>query len=160
MMFGVDALLISTGAFYQPAFVGTRLATNKASQVGLYRLRYVCGDRCWALAMSEVHVTLRGSMLTGTSNLMRQAGEIGANLSREDLEAVANEHGTDVDRMLEDVDSSTAADVLDSVPEDVNTSAASDALDSASENLTECRDAVRDADDDEDDGGDGGCRET
>ena len=148
VMFGVDAMLISTGAFYQPAFVSTRFAANKASQLGLYRLRYVCGNQCWALAMSEVHVWVRGSMLTGTSALLRQAGEMGANLTQEDLEAVADAHGTDVDRMLEDVNSSTVSDVLDSVPDDVNASAVSDTLDSA-ENLTECRDAG-------DDGGGGG----
>ena len=119
VMFGVDAMLISTGAFYQPAFAGTRFTANKASQLGLYRLRYVCGDRCWALAMSEVHMALRGSMVTGTSNLLRQAGEMGATLSREDLEAVADQYNTDVDRMLEGVDSSTASKALESVSDSV-----------------------------------------
>ncbi|QSW97648.1 hypothetical protein [Haloterrigena alkaliphila] len=142
LMFGVDAMLISTGAFYQPAFAGTRFTANKASQLGLYRLRYVCGDRCWALAMSEVHVTLRGSMVSGTSNLLRQAEEMDADLNREDLEAIAEEHDTDVDSMLEDVDSSTASDVLDSVSDDA----------------TACRDAVLESGDggSSGDGGDGG----
>ncbi|QCS44740.1 hypothetical protein [Natrinema versiforme] len=138
VMFGVDAMLISTGAFYQPAFVSTRFAANKASQLGLYRLRYVCGNRCWALAMSEVHVWVRGSMLTGTSALLRQAGEMGADLNQEDLEAIADEHDTDVDKMLENVDSSTASDVLDSVTDDA----------------VKCRDAVLESDD-EGSGGDG-----
>lgn len=120
LMFGVDAMLISTGAFYQPAFAGTRFTVNKASQLGLYRLRYVCGDRCWALAMSEVHVTLRGSMVSGTSNVLRQAGEMGTELSREDLEAVADEYNTDVDKMLENVDSSTTSDALESVADDTS----------------------------------------
>lgn len=138
VMFGVDAMLISTGAFYQPAFAGTRFAANKASQLGLYRLRYVCGDRCWALAMSEVHVALRGSMVTGTSNLLRQAGEMGVELRREDLEAVADEYNTDVDRMLEDVDSSVVSETLESVSDDVG----------------ECRDAILEkGDGGSDDGG-------
>ncbi len=141
LMFGVDAALISTGAFYQPAFVGTRLTANKASQLGLYRLRYMCGDRCWALAMSEVHVTMRASMVTGTSNLLRQAEEMGTKLDWEDLEAIADEHDTDVDSMLEDVDSSVASDALDTVADDA----------------TACRDAVLESSDgDSGDSGDGG----
>ncbi|AEH39281.1 hypothetical protein Halxa_0027 (plasmid) [Halopiger xanaduensis SH-6] len=131
LMFGVDAALISTGAFYRPAFVGTRFTANKASQVGLYRLRYMCGDRCWALAMSEVHVTYRTSMATMTSNLLRQAGEMGTKLSREDLEVVAAEYDTDVEQMLNEVNASTA----------------SEALESAAADLTECGDTVLESDD-------------
>ncbi|WP_226008301.1 hypothetical protein [Natrinema salinisoli] len=140
VMFGVDAMLISTGAFYQPAFAGTRFTANKASQLGLYRLRYVCGDRCWALAMSEVHVALRGSMVTGTSNLLRQAGKMGVELRREDLEAVADEHNTDVDRILEDVNSSVASETLESVSDEAG----------------ECRDAVLETEDEDSGSDDGG----
>jgi len=76
-------------------------------------------------------MALRGSMVTGTSNLLRQAGEMGATLSREDLEAVADQYNTDVDRMLEGVDSSTASKALESV----------------SDNVGGCRDAVLESND-------------
>lgn len=119
VMFGVDAMLVSTGAFYQPAFSGTRFTANKASQLGLYRLRYICGDRCWALGMSEVHVALRGSMLITYSAIVRQSTEMGANLSRDDLEAVADEHNTDVDTLMEDTNITVTNGTLVSVSDSI-----------------------------------------
>lgn len=119
VMFGVDSTLISMGAFYQPAFAGTRFITNRASQVGLHRLRYVCGDRCWALGMSEIHVALRGSMHSVTSTLLRKSQEYNVNLSREDLEAVAASLETDVDQMLADVDDAEIPERLQTVSDEV-----------------------------------------
>ncbi|WP_148286724.1 hypothetical protein [Halarchaeum acidiphilum] len=86
LVFGVDALLLADGAFYKPAFAGTRYVTNRASEVGLYRLRYVLGDRAWALGMSEIHVTLRGSMFGLADQAMMTAGEMGLNVSAHDVD--------------------------------------------------------------------------
>lgn len=119
VMFGVDAMLISTGAFYRPAFAGTRFTANKASQLGLYRLRYVCGNRCWALAMSEVHVALRGSMLTVMSTVARQGAEMGANLTRSDLEAVAEAQGADPDKVVAEANISVGNGTVDEMSDDV-----------------------------------------
>jgi len=134
MMFGVDAMLVSTGAFYQPAFASTRFVTNRASQLGLYRLRYVCGNRCWALAMSEVHVALRGSMLTVTSNMLRTAADMGVQLTQEDLDAVADAHGMSGEELL-------ASEYLS------NESEVQEAL---SEGVLECGEAVTESGDDDD----------
>jgi hypothetical protein len=119
LMFGVDAMLVSTGAFYRPAFAGTRFVTNSASKVGLYRLRYLCGNRCWALGMSEIHVTLRGSMLTVTSNLARESLEMGVQLSRSDLEAVAEAHDVEVDRVVESGNISIDRSILENTSSEV-----------------------------------------
>jgi len=118
VMFGVDATLISAGAFYQPAFAGTRFAANRASELGMYRLRYVCGDRCWALAMSEVHVALRGSMQTVSSNVLRKAGEMGIEIDQDDLHAIADSLGTQVDDLMSSAES-FGSDALDALSEDV-----------------------------------------
>lgn len=139
MMFGVDAMLVSTGAFYQPAFASTRFVTNRASQLGLYRLRYVCGNRCWALAMSEVHVALRGSMLTVTSNMLRTAADMGVQLTQEDLDAVADAHGMSGEELL-------ASEYLS------NESEVQEAL---SEGVLECGEAVTESGDDDGLFGDG-----
>lgn len=96
LVFGVDTLLVSTGAFYQPAFRATGFATNKASQLGLYRLRYVTGNRGWALGMSEAHWAIRGQMTETAGQIVGQATEIGVNLSKEgvDWDYVAQAQGT------------------------------------------------------------------
>lgn len=119
VMFGVDAMLVSTGAFYRPAFAGTRFTANKASQLGLYRLRYLCGNRCWALGMSEVHVALRGSMLTATSTVVRQSAEMGVNLSQEDLEAIADAHDTDAATLLDDTNITVSNGTVEAVSDNV-----------------------------------------
>jgi hypothetical protein len=90
VMFAVDATLISSGGFYRPAFAGTRAITNSANTVGLYRLRYLCGDRCWALAMSEIHWGLRGTMRGATTTIVRTSVETGFNLTVDDLRSVAS----------------------------------------------------------------------
>lgn len=95
LMFGVDAALVAGSVYYKPAFAGTRFVTNQASKVGLYRLRYLCGNRCWALTMSEVHWAMRGTMLTVTSNLARTAIDMGADLTEEDVRAVLKKQGHD-----------------------------------------------------------------
>lgn len=101
LMFGVDTMLISTGAFYKPAFAGTRFMTNKASQVGLYRLRYVLGNRGWGLAMSEVYYGLRGSMINTASALAGDAAEIGWQLDEEgaDVQVIAQMQGVNATRL-------------------------------------------------------------
>ncbi|ELZ20820.1 hypothetical protein C475_19513 [Halosimplex carlsbadense 2-9-1] len=119
LMFGVDAMLVTTGAFYKPAFAGTRFLTNKASQVGLYRLRYVCGNRCWALGMSEVHVGLRAGMLTTTSNVLRKSTEMGINLTRSDVEAVATARNLSADRVLSNSNLTMQNGTVQSVSEDI-----------------------------------------
>jgi len=86
LVFGVDSLLLADGAFYKPAFAGTRYVTNRASEVGLYRLQYILGDRAWALGMSEIHVTLRGSMFGLVDQTMMTAGEMGLNMSSHDVD--------------------------------------------------------------------------
>jgi hypothetical protein len=95
LVFGVDTMLVSTGAFYEPAFAGTRLVTNHASQIGLYRLRYLIGNRGWALAMSEVHWALRGSMLNTVSGLTEEAASMGWDLNEDgaDVQLVAQVQG-------------------------------------------------------------------
>ncbi|MFC7195077.1 hypothetical protein ACFQL4_11095 [Halosimplex aquaticum] len=119
LMFGVDAMLVSTGAFYKPAFAGTRFVTNKASQLGLYRLRYVCGNRCWALGMSEVHVGLRSGMLTTTSSVLRRSAEMGINLTRNDVEAVAAAQNLSTNRLLANSNVTLQNGTVQSVSEDV-----------------------------------------
>ncbi|GGL21663.1 hypothetical protein GCM10009037_01220 [Halarchaeum grantii] len=102
LVFGVDALLLTEGAFYKPAFAGTRYVTNRASEVGLYRLRYVLGDRAWALGMSEIHATLRGSMLGLVDQTMMTAGEMGLKLSAHDVDwtYIAEAQGVEQTRLL------------------------------------------------------------
>jgi hypothetical protein len=109
LVFGVDTILVSTGAFYQPAFRATGFVTNKASQVGLYRLRYITGDRGWALAMSEVHWAVRGEMTESAGQIVGQATEIGVNLSKSgvDWEFVAQAQGTNKSVVTSGVPSST-----------------------------------------------------
>lgn len=118
LMFGVDAMLVSTGAFYKPAFAGTRFVTNKASQVGLYRLRYVLGNRGWALAMSEVYYGLRGAMINTASSLAGDAAEIGWQLDEEgaDIQLVAQMQGVNATRL-------TAATRDQGIPTNVSWSA-------------------------------------
>jgi len=118
VMFGVDAMLVSTGAFYQPAFAGTRFITNGGSQRGLYRLRYVCGDRCWALAMSEVHFALRGSMQTLVSNLARTSADMDANLTRADLKVIASNYEVSLADLTKKIDVQKVGETAESVKED------------------------------------------
>ncbi|QDX41295.1 hypothetical protein [Salarchaeum sp. JOR-1] len=103
VVFGVDTMLISTGAYYGPAFVGTRFLTNKASQAGLYRLRYVIGNRGWALGMSEIHFALRGKLSTTASSMMNEVAQRGLNMSREDIdwEYIAQAQGATVNDLVE-----------------------------------------------------------
>ncbi len=93
IMFGVDTLLVASGGFYKPAFTGTRYVMNTASKFGLYRLRYVCGNRCWALAWSEVHWALRGEMLVRLHELAQYAATSDLNITREDYRRVAEMQG-------------------------------------------------------------------
>lgn len=102
LMFGVDAALVAGAVYYEPAFAGTRFVTNQASKLGLYRLRYLCGNRCWALAMSEVHWVMRGSMLTVTSNLARNAIDMGVDLTQEDVRSVLEKQGHDPEKYIDD----------------------------------------------------------
>lgn len=85
MMVGVDLVLASTGVAYSPAFKGTRFVMNTGSKVGLYRLRYVCGNRCWALAWSEVHWTLRGGMVKGIHEAVSLTANTSLELTAEDI---------------------------------------------------------------------------
>jgi hypothetical protein len=57
MSFGAEVGMAQVG-FYPTAFRGTRYVANNAK---LAKLRTVCGDRCYALAMSEIHWTLRAA---------------------------------------------------------------------------------------------------
>lgn len=100
LMFGVDAALVAGTVYYQPAFAGTRFVANSASKLGLYRLRYLCGNRCWALAMSEVHWAMRGTMLGVTSNLGRAALDMGLDLSEEDVRSALGRQGYEPGKYL------------------------------------------------------------
>jgi len=85
MMVGVDLVLASTGVAYSPAFKGTRFVMNTGSKVGLYRLRYVCGNRCWALAWSETHWALRGGMVKGIHETVSLTANTSLELTDEDV---------------------------------------------------------------------------
>ncbi len=104
LMFGVDAALVAGTVYYQPAFAGTRFVANSASKLGLYRLRYLCGNRCWALAMSEVHWAMRGTMLGLTSNLGSKAVKMGIEFSKEDVRFALREQGYDPGKYLANSD--------------------------------------------------------
>jgi hypothetical protein len=64
------------------------------------------------------------------SALARQSAEMGANLSREDLEAVAEAHDTDVETLLEDSDITLTNGTMESV----------------SDRVVDCREAAIDGD--------------
>lgn len=85
LVFGVDALLVYQSAFYRPAFSATGYLTNRANMVGFYKLRYLCGNRCYALAMSELHWTLRASFATMVSTTVDTSAEMGLDLSKKDV---------------------------------------------------------------------------
>ncbi|WP_157525722.1 hypothetical protein [Halorientalis sp. IM1011] len=76
LYFGVEFTMVQMGVFYQPAFTGTRIVSNT---VGLYRIRQLCGNRCYALAMSEIHWGLRGAP-SGVMGYLRENQDRG-NLS-------------------------------------------------------------------------------
>lgn len=71
LYFGVEFSLIQAGVFYKPAFAGTRYISNTA---GLYRIRSLCGNRCYALALSEVHWGLRATPI-GLANYINRNNE-------------------------------------------------------------------------------------
>jgi hypothetical protein len=126
LMFGVDTVLIQVGAFYKPAFAGTRLITNSASTVGLYRLRYLCGNRCFALGMSEVHWALRQNMLVAVRNALQFGLDHGMQFTSGDYHAVAQSQGVSTTNVSSDIGietvtncSMTAVDSVSNLAKDV-----------------------------------------
>ncbi|RDI72886.1 hypothetical protein [Halopelagius longus] len=101
MMVGVDLVLAYSGVGYSPAFKGTRFVMNKGSQVGLYRLRYVCGNRCWGLAWSETHWIIRGEMVSGIHDTAKFAANSGLTLTGEDITYLAERQGLNKSQMVE-----------------------------------------------------------
>jgi hypothetical protein len=104
MVFAVEAVLIQQNVFYQPAFRVTGVATNAARYAGLYRLRYLCGNRCFALGMSEVYAVTYGTFVGAATHTAQTAGEMGLQLHREDVDwaAVASAQGAKLDRVLDE----------------------------------------------------------
>lgn len=100
MMVGVDLVLAYSGVGYNPAFKGTRYVMNTGSKVGLYRLRYVCGNRCWALAWSETHWILRGEMVKAIHDTFLLTVNTGLSLSAKDMSYLAQKHNLNKTQVL------------------------------------------------------------
>jgi len=80
MSFGVEVGMAQVG-FYRSAFRGTRYVANNAN---LAKLRTVCGDRCYALAMSEIHWALRAAPSQFVNYLRDKAREEGISIDIDD----------------------------------------------------------------------------
>lgn len=129
LYFGVEMALIQSGVFYKPAFGTTRAISNN---LALSRIRFLCGDRCYALALSEIHWGLRGTPL-GLLNYYKENTE-GINPSSDQFETtlrfVINQQG-------EEYRESIVADCAGSIADE-----ASEAVDNPREKSEELVDSA------------------